>query len=243
MRTSAEAVRGVPVLDDGDDLGAILRERVDDADVVCVASTAVSRTEGRSVNLSSVEASERAERLASDLEDADPRFVEVVLRNSVELLVETPFLLSVTESGRVAPNAGVDRSNVAGEDHVLLLPEDPMESASNLSEEIGCPVVVSDTCGRPFRLGQTGVAIGWSDLPATRDWRGAVDLHGHELEATEEAVVDEIAGFANLLMGESDAGTPAVAFDGLDLNYRGGDRVFRPDEEDVVKRALRDQRS
>ncbi len=203
----------------------------------------VSKSEGRVRGLSEYEPSERARGVADDLGDrtaaADPRFVEAVLQESEELLIEQPFLLAETGFGHVAPNAGVDRSNVEGDNIVLLLPENPAESAERISDALECAVVVTDTCGRPFRLGQTGVALGWSGLPALRDWRGETDLHGHELEATEQAVVDELAAAANHLMGEGGDGAPVVELTGVGLDYPGDDRLYRPEEEDVVKDALR----
>ena len=239
-------VEDVPLLDEGDSLTPHLTDSVGGADVVAVASTAVSKVEGRLRSLDEYEPSNRARELASRLTDEDdkkdPRFAQAVLEESVELLIEEPFLLAVTPFGHVAPNAGIDRSNIEGDETVLLLPRAPTESAKRLHEELGTPVVVTDTCGRAFRRGQTGVAVGWSGIEAVLDWRGEEGLHGHELEATEEAVVDEIAGYANLHMGEGDAGTPAVVFENVDpLVSRATDgTLFRPEEDDIVRSALRE---
>ncbi|MCX2819197.1 coenzyme F420-0:L-glutamate ligase [Haladaptatus sp. F3-133] len=238
MRAEVRAVDGVPRLSEGDELGSYLPH---DADVVAVASTAVSKVEGRVRPLDGFEPSERAESLA-ERNDADPRFTEAVLNESTELLIEEPFFLAVTRFGHVAPNAGIDRSNVEGDGNVVLLPEDPGESAGRIADTIGTPVVVTDTCGRAFRRGQTGVAVGWACIDAVRDWRGEEDLHGHELKATEEAVVDEIAGFANAAMGEGGGGTPAVAFYGVEaiVGSADDDTVFRREEDDIVRSALLD---
>ena len=239
-------VEDVPLLDEGDSLTPYLTDSVGGADVVAVASTAVSKVEGHKQSLEDYEPSNRARELASRLTDEDdkkdPRFAQAVLEESVELLIEEPFLLAVTPFGHVAPNAGIDRSNIEGDETVLLLPRAPTESAKRLHEELGTPVVVTDTCGRAFRRGQTGVAVGWSGIEAVLDWRGEEGLHGHELEATEEAVVDEIAGYANLHMGEGDAGTPAVVFENVDpLVSRATDgTLFRPEEDDIVRSALRE---
>lgn len=232
-------VEGLPDVDVGDDLPALLHERVESPDLVCVASTLVSKSEGRVNPLEDYTPSGHAEELARPLE-ADPRFVEAVLQETTELLLSEPFLLAVTRFGHVSPNAGVDQSNVEG-DAVILLPEDPMRSASRLEDALDCPVIITDTCGRPFRKGQTGVAVGWSGVTALKDWRGTTDLYGYELEATEEAVVDELAGAANLLMGEGDGGVPAVTIDleGIPL-WTGGDEVFRSEEDDIVRKALRE---
>lgn len=239
-------VEDVPVLGEGDRLAPYLVESAGDADVVAVASTAVSKVEGRVRPLDEYEPSDRARELAARLsdgdDDKDPRFAQAVLEESTELLIEEPFMLAVTRFGHVAPNAGIDRSNVEGDDSVLLLPSAPTESAERLHEEIETPVVITDTCGRAFRRGQTGVAVGWSGIDAVVDWRGAKGLHGHELEATEEAVVDEIAGYANLHMGEGGGGTPAVAFENVEtlLSRADDDVVFRPEEDDIVRAALRE---
>jgi coenzyme F420-0:L-glutamate ligase/coenzyme F420-1:gamma-L-glutamate ligase len=246
METRVRHVEDVPVLGEGDRLVPHLAESAGDADVVAVASTAVSKVEGRVRPLDTYEPSDRARELAERLsdgdDDKDPRFAQAVLEESMELLIEEPFMLAVTRFGHVAPNAGIDRSNVEGDDSVLLLPRAPTESAERLHEELETPVVVTDTCGRAFRRGQTGVAVGWSGIDAVVDWRGEKGLHGHELEATEEAVVDEIAGYANLHMGEGGGGTPAVAFENVEtlLSRADDDVVFRPEEDDIVRAALRE---
>jgi len=227
METVVRRVEGVPRLSEGDNLAEELADDTENADLVAVASTAVSKVEGRVRRLESYEPSERAHELASRLGDKDPRFAQAVLEESVELLIEETFLLAVTSFGHVAPNAGIDRSNVEGDDSVLLLPEDPDASAERLHKELGVPVVVTDTCGRPFRRGQTGVAVGWSGLSAIRDWK---------------AVVDEVAGYANLHMGEGGDGAPAVVFENVEplLRETDDDVLFRPEEDDIVRKALRE---
>jgi len=239
MRADVRAVDGVPRLSEGDELAPHLPG---DADLVAVASTAVSKVEGRVRSLDGFSPSERARELA-ERNDADARFVQAVIDESDELLIEEPFLLAVTRFGHVAPNAGIDVSNVEGNDSVALLPHEPDESAARLHDAVGAPVVVTDTCGRPFRRGQTGVAVGWSGVSALADWRGEEGLYGHELEATEEAVADEFASFANAIMGEGGDGTPAVAFYGGAVEEAvartDDDVLFRPEEDDIVRAALR----
>ncbi len=239
---TARRIDGLPLVDESHDLGSLIDDSLrgcrDDFDLLCVASTVVSKSEGRRRSLESYDVSDRARSVSESLEDADPRFVEAVLDESVELLIEDPFMLAVTSFGHVAPNAGRDRSNVEGDDTVLLLPEDPSESARRISDEVDLPVVITDTCGRPFREGQTGVAVGWHGLDPMKEWRGETDLNGRELEVTREALADEIAGFANLLMGEGGDGVPAVALSGLDLDADKGSNLFRPKENDLVRRAL-----
>jgi coenzyme F420-0:L-glutamate ligase/coenzyme F420-1:gamma-L-glutamate ligase len=239
------AVPDLPEVREGDDLAALIAERVDlrADDVVCVASTVVSKAEGRTVDLSEVTASERARAIADRLEritgeEKDPRFAEVVLAESERLVMEAPFLLAETRFGHIAPNAGVDRSNVAGAD-LLVLPTDPTASARRLHEALGVPVIVTDTCGRPFRHGQRGVAIGWAGMPASRDWRGEPDRDGRALSVTVESVVDELAAAANLLGGEGAGGDPAVVVRGFEFgDLAGSDELFRDYEDDLVRQAL-----
>jgi coenzyme F420-0:L-glutamate ligase/coenzyme F420-1:gamma-L-glutamate ligase len=241
------AVEGLPEIREGDDLAGLVEERVDleDGDVLCVASTVVSKAEGRKADLSAFPASERAESIADRLESVtgdskDPRFAQAVLEESEELLTEAPFLLAVTRFGHVTVNAGIDRSNVPGAD-LLLLPESPTDSAARLSSALSVPVVVTDTSGRPFRYGQRGVAVGWSGLPAARDWRGESDRDGRELGVTVQAVVDELAAAANLVAGEGGGGTPAVVVRGWSFgDHAGSDDLFRREADDIVREALRE---
>ena len=243
----AFAVEGLPEVQSGDDLAGLVAERanLENDDVLCIASTVVSKAEGRKADLSAFPAGDRAVEIADRLEavtgeSKDPRFAQAVLEESEELLTEAPFLLAVTRFGHVTVNAGIDRSNVPGAD-LLLLPGDPTASARRLSEALGVPVVVTDTSGRPFRYGQRGVAVGWHGLPAARDWRGERDRDGRELDVTVQAVVDELAATANLVAGEGDGGTPAVVVrDWAFGDHDGSDDLFRADADDIVREALRE---
>jgi coenzyme F420-0:L-glutamate ligase/coenzyme F420-1:gamma-L-glutamate ligase len=239
------AVPGLPEVRAGDDLAGMIEARVDlrPDDVVCVASTVVSKAEGRTRDLDDVEAGERARAIAARLErvtgdEKDPRFAQVVLEESASLLMEAPFLLAETRFGHVTVNAGIDRSNVPDAD-LLVLPEAPGESARGLHDRLGAPVIVTDTCGRPFRHGQRGVAIGWAGMPASRDWRGELDRDGRELGVTVESVVDELAAASNLVGGEGAGGTPVVVVRDFEFGDHGGsDNLFRSRESDFVRQAL-----
>ncbi|MFB6118109.1 coenzyme F420-0:L-glutamate ligase [Halosegnis sp.] len=241
------AVPGLPEVQPGDDLAGLVADRTElaDGDVLCVASTVVSKAEGRVYEYADFPAGERARAIADHLEavtgdEKDPRFAQAVLEESEELLTEAPFLLAVTRFGHITVNAGIDRSNVPDGD-LLLLPEDPSASAQRLSERLDVPVVVTDTSGRPFRYGQRGVAVGWAGLPASRDWRGERDRDGRELGVTVQSVVDELAGAANLVAGEGDDGTPAVVVRDWSFgDHDGSNNLFRADEDDIVRAALRD---
>jgi coenzyme F420-0:L-glutamate ligase/coenzyme F420-1:gamma-L-glutamate ligase len=251
----AFAVPDLPEIGPGDDLAPLVAERVDvrPNDVVLVASTVVSKAAGRTASLADFPPGPRARELAAELDRAraddepapDPRFVQAILDESTELLMEAPFLLTATRFGHVAVNAGIDRSNTGGSD-LLLLPRRPSEHAAAIRDELGSAtgreepaVVVTDTCGRPFRHGQTGVAIGWDGIAATRDWRGTADRDGRELEATVQAVVDELAGAANLVAGEGDGGTPVVVVRGWSHDGASGPGLFRDVRTDFVRQALR----
>ncbi|KTG30464.1 coenzyme F420-0:L-glutamate ligase [Haloferax profundi] len=240
-------VPDVPEIREGDDLAAVISERVDlrPDDVVCVASTVVSKAEGRFADLDDFPAGPRARELAARLSDVtgdekDPRFAQAVLEESVDLVMDEPFLLTETRFGHVGVNAGIDRSNVPDHD-LLLLPKRPSESAERIRAGIDADrVVVTDTCGRPFRHGQRGVAIGWAGMAPSRDWRGESDRDGRELGVTVESVVDELAAAANLVQGEGADGTPVVVVRGFEWGDHGeSDAHFRDVDGDFVRQALR----
>ena len=239
------AVEGLPEIEPGDDIAAMIADRVDldSGDIVCVASTIVSKAEGRQADLAEFSAGEQAERIAEQVgdlagEQKDPRFAQAVIEESEELLLEVPIMLAVTRFGHITINAGIDRSNIPDAD-LLLLPEDPTASAQRLHEELGVPVIVTDTSGRPFRHGQRGVAIGWAGIPAARDWRGKEDRDGKELEATVQAVVDELAAAANLVTGEGAGGKPVAVVRDWDFGeFDGSDDLFREESEDLIRPAL-----
>ena len=237
-------VRGLPLIREGDDIASLVCERVQvlDGDLLCVASTIWSKAKGYVRKLSDITPSERAVRLGK-LNGEDPRFVQSVLDASTDIIMEHPFILSEMAFGHIGVRAGVDQSNI-DDGMIIFLPPDPMKSADELrsamksacGRDIG--VIITDTCGRSFRRGQTGNAIGWSGIPAIRDYRGDTDLFGHELKITEEAVVDEIAGFSNFVMGESNNGVPAVIFRNCGT-WAGHDNLYFRGDEDITKRVLK----
>jgi coenzyme F420-0:L-glutamate ligase/coenzyme F420-1:gamma-L-glutamate ligase len=239
------AVEGLPEIRPGDDIAALVAEQVDlrPDDVVCVASTIVSKAEGRQFDLADFEAGEHARAIAERVgelagEEKDPRFAQAVIDASEELLIDFPIMLAVTPFGHITVNAGIDRSNLPDAD-LLLLPEAPGASAQALHDELGSRVIVTDTSGRPFRYGQRGVALGWAGMPAARDWRGEHDREGKELTATVQAVVDELAGAANLVTGEGDGGTPVAVVRDFEFGaHDGSDELFRREKDDIVRRAL-----
>lgn len=245
----AFVVPGIPEVRPGDRLAGHITANtaLEDGDVVCIASTIVSKAEGRLATLAEYPPGPRAREIAASLgaiagEEKDPRFAQAVLEESTELIMDAPFLLTETRCGHITVNAGIDRSNVGADADILLLPERPAESAARIRSEIpeSVAVIITDTSGRPFRYGQQAVAIGWDGLPANRDWRGETDRGEYELSVTVQSVVDELAGTANLLMGEGASGTPVVVIRGWEFGEHAGDNaLFRSVEDDYVRQALR----
>ncbi|MDN7023319.1 coenzyme F420-0:L-glutamate ligase [Methanoculleus sp. FWC-SCC1] len=238
-------VRGLPLIQKGDDLPRLICERAtfEDGDILCIASSVYSKAKGYTRRLDEIVPGERAERIAAGTRE-DPRFVQAVLDSSTEILLEYPFILSAVPCGHIGVRAGVDHSNIE-DDRIIYLPPDPMAAAADIRDgvhringrDIG--VIITDTCGRAFRRGQTGIAIGWSGMTAINDYRGDTDLFGHVLEITEEAVVDEIAAFANFVMGESHQGVPAVIFRNCG-RWKGHDDIYFAAAEDIIRCALKE---
>jgi coenzyme F420-0:L-glutamate ligase/coenzyme F420-1:gamma-L-glutamate ligase len=246
------AVEGVPEIGPGDRLGdliatALAARGVELAagDVVAVAQKVVSKAEGRLRRLTEVEPGDRARDLATRL-GKDPRLVELVLGESVRVIrADRGVLIVETRSGWICANAGIDASNVPGEDRVTLLPEDPDGSARGIRAELrtrtglGPAVVIADSFGRPWRLGQTDVAIGCAGLAPFDDWRGRRDRYGRELAATIIAVADEVAAAADLAR-RKDAGVPACLVRGLERfvgedDGPGAQVLRRPEAEDLFR--------
>ncbi|OFV67394.1 MAG: F420-dependent oxidoreductase [Candidatus Syntrophoarchaeum caldarius] len=251
MRIEAFTIDGLPLVGEGDDLAGMILDRVDfeNYDILAIASTVVSKVEGRVREISEITPSDEAQRIAQKL-DEDPRFVEAVLDECEEVLIEAPFMLVRRRGGHVCVSAGIDRSNIE-EGKLLMLPKNPSQTAaairSRIFEETGkkVTVLITDTNGRAFRVGQTGIAIGASGMRPLLNWVGRFDLFGNVLTVTNEAIIDEIAGFANLLMGEGDGGTPAVVIRGLrvfeDVDVFSD--IIRDENEDVIIAALRQMKS
>ena len=240
------ALAGLPELTPEHDLGALLARAADevdgleDGDVVVVAQKAVSKVEGRVVELATVEPSARALELAG--REGDPRHMEVILRESREVLrSRPPLVIAETHHGFVCASAGVDASNAPADEVLVLLPVDPDASARALCERLRVlanrtvGVVVSDSFGRAWRQGTTDVALGVAGITPLRDLRGATDARGRELRSTVIAVADELAGAAELVMGKAD-GVPAAIVRGLDLAGAGtGRELVMPREQDLFR--------
>jgi len=248
LKFEAIAVENIPLIHTGDNLPSIICENIElqDRDIVITASTVVAKAEGEIFRLEDITPGKMALEIAAR-NGKDARFIQAVLSRSKEVLVEKPFMLVTTLAGHTCVNAGVDESNI--EDGFLLYPpKNPDASASRLGQELEklsgkkLSVIVTDTNGRAFKIGQTGAAIGVYKIKPVKRWIGEKDLFGKILEITEEAVADELAGAANLLMGEGAGGIPVVIIRGLD-HYCDGEtfikEIYRPEEQDIIKKGLR----
>lgn len=251
-RLTCIGVEGIPLIQPGDDLAMVVAEAIrgmgealQEGDVVVVAQKVVSKAEGRIVDLETVSPGPDAVVLA-EAAAKDPRVVELILRESNEVLRVRPGLIIVEHRlGFVCANAGIDHSNVHGSDRfVLLLPEDPDASARRLREAwrrtFGVDqlaVIVNDSHGRAWRLGTVGVAIGVAGMHPLTDRRGHVDLAGRPLQVTVIGTADELAAAASAVMGQADEGIPVVIVRGA--RYEPGEGsirdLLRPRELDLFR--------
>jgi coenzyme F420-0:L-glutamate ligase/coenzyme F420-1:gamma-L-glutamate ligase len=214
-------------------------------DLIVVAHKVVSKAEGRVRRLAEIEPGERALALGAE-HGKDPRHVQAVLDECTELLrARDGILICVTRHGFVCANAGIDRSNAGGEDELVLLPEDPDASARRLRAGIEAArgvrpgIVVSDSFGRAWRIGQTDVALGIAGLAPLDAWHGRTDAYGRELRATSIAVADSAAAAADLARAK-DSRQPAVLVRGLERYVSADDgpgaaALRRPPEEDLFR--------
>ena len=235
-------VDGVPELRAGDDLAALILERIDleDGDVVVVAQKAISKIEGRVVHLDDIEPSARAREIADD--GSDPRRIEAILGEARRVVrIRPPLVICETHHGFICASAGVDASNAPEPEMLVLLPLDPDASAARLRdtlcERTGCDVgvIVTDSFGRPWRQGTTDVAIGAAGVEVLRDLKGGRDPVGYELHATVIAVADEIASAAQLVAGKLDR-IPVTIVRGLDVRGEGrATDIPVPPERDLFR--------
>jgi len=245
------ALEGIPLVQTGDDLAAILRQslssagiQLQDGDVIVLAQKIISKAEGRWFDLEQVTPGEAAEALAVQT-GKDPRLVELILRESREVVRSRPGLIIVEHRlGFICANAGIDHSNVKGAgEWVLLLPEDPDASARRLRDTLAAEsgaqigVLIIDSHGRAWRNGTVGITIGLAGMPGLVDRRGELDLFGYEMVATDVGAADELAAGASLLIGQVAEGTPAVHVRGFPYPLREAslDEILRVREKDMFR--------
>lgn len=255
MTLTLTPLSGIPLIHKGDALSEILLSSLvasnialRDRDIVVLAQKIISKAEGRMVDLAGVTPGEKAIRLAAQT-GKEPRVVELILKESNEVLrVRGGTIIVEHRLGFVCANAGIDHSNVAGtggtaEEYVLLLPENPDRSASEIRKEIEARtgrelgVAIIDSHGRAWRNGTVGVAIGLSGIPGVVDLRGQTDLFGYTLRITQVGAADELAAAASLIMGQAAEGTPAIHVRGFPYPLREGSlrELLRPREQDLFR--------
>ena len=247
------ALGGVPLVQEGDDLAAIVLAALEHSgevlasgDVLVLAQKIVSKSTGRQVELATVQPSKRALELAAVV-DKDARVIELILRESKSVLRARRDVIVVEHRlGFVMANAGIDLSNVEGnsqESRALLLPLDPDAECRKLRATLrertqsDVAVIINDSHGRAWRNGTVGVAIGCAGLPALLDLRGKPDLFGRPLRITQVGLADELAAAASLMMGQASEGTPIVLIRGLECEAQDGSAadLVRPKEMDLFR--------
>ncbi|HUH95772.1 MAG TPA: coenzyme F420-0:L-glutamate ligase, partial [Anaerolineales bacterium] len=244
-------LKAIPLIRQGDDLADIIvnslgRSNIalEDQDIFVLAQKVVSKAEGRIVNLGSVQPGPRALELGAQIEK-DPRLVELILQESTSVVRTRPGTIIVEHKlGFICANAGIDHSNVTGEEgSVLLLPRNPDRSADEIRTKIEARakkrigVMIIDSHGRAWRIGTVGVCIGLSGIPGVIDERGWQDLLGYTLRITVVGVADELAAAASLVMGQAAEGTPIVHVRGFPYPLREGalGELIRPKEQDLFR--------
>jgi len=255
MSLFISSLPNIPIIQTGDDLVEIIKNGLSqgkislfDGDILVLAQKIVSKAEGRWVNLVTIQPSPKAIELADKI-DKDPRLMEVVLRESNQVLrTRSGTIIVEHRLGFVCANAGIDHSNVAGvgdstSEWVLLLPENPDSSAHVIRTRLEAlygvhvGVMIIDSHGRAWRQGVVGVAIGISGMPGLVDMRGKNDLFGYTLRITTIGVADELAAAASLLMGQTNEATPIVHVRGFPYALRDGNllELLRPKDQDLFR--------
>ncbi len=244
MRIEIVALSNIPEVRRGDDLATLIgdaarkeQQPLDRSVVLAVAQKIVSKAEGAVVDLREIQPSALARSWASEW-GKDPRLIELILSQSRRIVkMDRGILIAETRFGHVCANAGVDQSNVEGDDFATVLPKDPDDSAARLRRELFCgAVIITDTFGRPWREGLVDVAIGVAGLDALEDYRGSADRRGRKLTGTIVAVADQLAAAAGILMRKS-AGCPVVLLRGFDWKSAEGSArpLLRDPEQDLFR--------
>lgn len=241
----------MPLIKNGDNLGKIIVEAakkqntpIQSQDIIVVTHVVVSKAEGNIVNLDDVKPSQKAIEIAQKT-NKDPALVEVILQETKDIIrIGQNSIITETNNGIICANSGIDQSNVSGDRRVAPLPKNPNISAENIRQEIkriiGCEVaiIISDTHGRPFRMGEINIALGVAGLKPIRDRRGEKDLFGYVLKIKQTAIADELASAAELVTGQANEGIPAAIIRGY--KYTPSESInntalTRPKEKDLFR--------
>ncbi|MGD0451308.1 MAG: coenzyme F420-0:L-glutamate ligase [Candidatus Bathyarchaeia archaeon] len=245
------AVENLPLIKPGDNIAELISNAakkqgtpIKENDVIVVTHVVVSKAEGNIINLDGMTPSEKAKEIAQQT-NKEPALVEVILRETKEIVrIGQNSIITETNSGIVCANAGIDRSNVSGDRNVVPLPKNPNASAQNIRQEIkqltgvNVAVIVSDTHGRPFRLGEINVAVGVAGIKPIRDRRGEKDLFGYVLRIKQTAIADELSSAAELVIGQANEGIPAAIIRGYSYQIIEGastTELIRAKEKDLFR--------
>jgi len=245
------AVENVPMVAKGDNIAKLIVDStekqntpIQEKDVIVITHKIVSKAEGNVVNLDRISPSEQAKELAMKT-GKQPDLVEVILRETHEIVRVGPnSIITENKRGVVSANAGVDKSNVEGERNIALLPKNPDVSAQDIRRKIkqltnhDVAVIISDTHGRPLRIGEVNVAIGVAGIKPTRDRRGEKDLFGYTLKVKQTAIADELASAAELVIGQANEGIPAAIIRGYKYptsETASAKELTRPKETDLFR--------
>jgi coenzyme F420-0:L-glutamate ligase / coenzyme F420-1:gamma-L-glutamate ligase len=245
------AVENLPLIKEGDNLGQLIVEAaktqntpLQEKDIIVITHVAVSKAEGNVINLDQIQPSDRAKQIAQKT-GKDPALVEVILRETKDIVrLGQNSIITETKSGIICANAGVDRSNILGERNVAPLPKDSNASAQNIRAEIkrlscvNVAVIISDTHGRPLRMGEINVAIGVAGIKPIRDRRGEKDLFGYVLRIKQTAIADELSSAAELVIGQANEGIPAAIIRGYSYSIAenvSATGLTRPRERDLFR--------
>jgi len=244
-------VEGLPLIENGDNLGKLIVQAAKKQgtpillnDIIVVTHVVVSKAEGNIVNLEEVKPSQRAKEIAAQT-NKDPALVQVILEETKDIVrIGQNSIITETVSGIICANAGVDRSNVSSDRKVVPLPKNPNASAQNIRAEIkrlsgaDVAVIVSDTHGRPFRMGEINIAVGVAGFVPIRDRRGEKDLFGYVLRIKQTAIADELASAAELVIGQADEGIPAAIIRGYKYDpteNASATNLTRPKAKDLFR--------
>ncbi len=244
MRLEINPLATMPEVRPGNDLAALIRDAaarealtIDASVVLAVAQKVASKSEGAIVDLRTIQPSALARSWASEW-NKDARLIELILAQSRRIVkMDRGVLITQTHHGLVCANAGVDQSNVEGDDFASVLPADPDASARQIRDRLGCgAVIITDTFGRPWREGLVDVAIGAAGLDSLDDHRGRADRHGRKLAATILAVADQLAAAAGLVMRKAE-GRPVALIRGFEWQPAEGSArsLIRPPEQDLFR--------